>query len=413
MVCKNILYKPFFWFLAVFLISFSCYSQSAKQRQLEQRKNAIIEEIKQINNLLSKSKQEKSSILTQVEDLNLKIRATKSLIRVTNEQANLLNREIKVNENKLIALEEELTLLKQDYGKMMVQTYKSRKHDSKLMFILSSDDFAQAYKRMQYLKQYQAFREKQADSIVAKTDRLKLINEDLDRQKKDKDALVAENKITQKKLLEEREAQQVLVKELKKEEKKYVAQIRKKQADRDKIDRQIDKIIRDAIAKSNKGSGGTVRKASSSFSLTKEAKALGANFKSNKGKLPWPVVKGVKTKGYGKRRHPTLPNVTTFNSGVEISTEKGSDARATFKGKVFNIGAPRAGANKAVYIQHGNYITVYFNLSEVYVKKGESVDTKQSIGRIATNASTGKTVLKFLVYQNTTRLNPEEWIFKM
>lgn len=395
--------------LLVFL-SMPSFAQSTKQKRLEERRKELLSEIRQINGLLKKSKAQKVSLLNQVEELDLKIKTTQNLIRVTNEQANLLTQEIKENTSKLKALEEELTLLKQEYGKMMVQSYKSKKQDSKLMFILSSDNFLQAYKRIQYLKQYANYKKQQGDSIIVKTAKLKEINKDLDRQKKDKIALVNENKKVQKELLNEKEQQQVLVTNLKKEEGKYVAQIKDKEKERSRIDKQIDKLIREAIAKSRKKSN--TKSTTAGFALTKEAKALAADFKSNKGKLPWPVAKGVKTKGYGKRKHPTLPNVTTFNSGVEITTEAGAEARAAFKGEVISIQALK-GANRAVFIQHGNYITVYNNLSAVYVKNGDKVNTKDPIGKIVTNPTTGKTVLKFLIYQNTTRLNPEQWVFKM
>ena len=412
MQIKKYTYKTAITLLFVVLLSAPSFAQSTKQKRLEERRKELLSEIRQINGLLKKSKEQKASLLSQVEELNLKIRTTQNLIKVTNEQANLLTQEIKENTTKLKSLEEELTLLKQEYGNMMVQSYKSKKQDSKLMFILSSENFLQAYKRIQYLKQYANYKKQQGDSIIVKTAKLKEINKDLDRQKRDKISLVNENKKVKQELLKEKEQQQVLVSSLKKEEGKYVAQIRDKEKERSRIDKQIDKLIREAIAKSRKKSNTKSTSAAAGFALTKEAKALAADFKSNKGKLPWPVAKGVKTKGYGKRKHPTLPNVTTFNSGVEITTEAGAEARAAFKGEVISIQALK-GANKAVFIQHGNYITVYNNLSTVYVKNGDKVTTKEPIGKIVTNPTTGKTVLKFLIYQNTTRLNPEQWVFKM
>ena len=196
---------------------------------------------------------------------------------------------------------------------------------------------------------------------------------------------------------------------------KFATQIREKQRKADAIDRQIEKLIRDAIAKSNEASGNktTSTARESTFALNAEAKELAANFTSNKGKLPWPINKGgVVVKQYGKHRHPQLPNVTTFNSGVEIATEKGTQARSVFKGTVLEIQQLK-GANKAVYIQHGDYITVYNNLATVSVKKGDKVDTKQALGTVFSNPVTGKTMLKFLIYQNTKRMNPADWIFRM
>jgi septal ring factor EnvC (AmiA/AmiB activator) len=405
-------FLPYKIVILILVLSCSCLAQaqSKKQVRLEERRKEILVEIRQINTLLAVSKQKKNSLLSQVEELNLKIRATKNLIKITNDQANLLTREIKTNNQKLKTLEDELVVLKDEYAHLVVQSYKSKKQDSKLMFILSSANFLQAYKRMQYLKQFTAYRKKQGDSIIAKTARLKTINKSLDRQKTDKEKLVAANKKTQKLLLEEKKEQEQLVAKVKNEQQKFTVQIRKKQQERNRIDKQIDQLIREAIVRSKNKTKSAAT--SSGFALTKEAKALGNNFKSNKGKLPWPVVKGVKTKGYGKRRHPTLANVTTFNSGVEISTAKGAVARAAFNGTVLSIQALR-GANKAVFVQHGSFITVYNNIGEVYVKKGDILGTKDPIGKIVTNAITGKTILKFLIYQDTNRLNPEEWLFNM
>ena len=405
-------YPFLFTLLLVVLLSAPAFGQSTKQKRLEERRKELLSEIRQINSLLKKNKNEKASLLSQVEELDLKIKTTENLIKVTNQQANLLTSEIKENTSKLNELEAELTLLKKQYGQMMVQSYKSKKQDSKLMFILSSESFLQAYKRLQYLKQYANYKKQQGDSILVKTAKLKAVNQTLDRQKKDKITLINENKKIKSSLLKEKENQQVLVRNLKQNEGKYIAQIQTKEKEKRALDKQIDRLIREAIARSRKKAKKNTSNKTAGFSLTKEAKALAADFKSNKGKLPWPVAKGIKTKGYGKRKHPSLPNVTTFNSGVEITTEAGAEARAAFKGEVISIQALK-GANKAVFIQHGNYITVYNNLSTVYVKNGDKVKTKDPIGKIVTNPTTGKTVLKFLIYQNTTRLNPEQWVFKM
>ena len=200
---------------------------------------------------------------------------------------------------------------------------------------------------------------------------------------------------------------------LRQDEGKFTKQIKAKQREADRIDKQIEALIKAAIAESNKALKAKEAGASSNtFALTEEAKALAADFTSNKGKLPWPVSNGVVIKRYGKQRHPQLPNVTTFNSGVEIATNSGTKARAIFAGEVMEIQQLK-GANKAVYIQHGNYISVYNNLTKILVKKGDKVSTKQELGSIFTHPTSGKTILKFLIYNNTNRMNPADWIFRM
>ncbi|AVI50654.1 peptidase M23 [Pukyongia salina] len=395
------------------LATTSMHGQSKKQQELEAKRQAIMEEIKQINSLLFKTRGQQKSVLTQVEDLDQRIRATENLIRVTNQQANLLTREINDNLNKMETLREELKSLKEDYAAMIKKSYKSRSQQSRVMFLLSSDDFLQAYKRLQYMKQYAKHRKEQGERIKEKTEQLQILNTGLIEQKNQKQLLIEQNKNTRLTLAKEKKDQEALIASLKKDEGKFASQIRTKQREADAIDKQIDAIIRAAIAESNKSTDTKVtRGTAETFAMTAEAKALAANFSTNKGKLPWPVEKGVVIRRYGNQRHPQLPNVTTFSSGVEIATEKGAKARAVFNGEVFQVQKSKQGI-MAVFVRHGNYISVYYNLESLAVKKGDKVSTKQELGTIFTNGLTGKTVLKFLIYQNSSRLNPADWVYKM
>jgi septal ring factor EnvC (AmiA/AmiB activator) len=405
-------------FIGILLSSLTtAWAQPNKQLELEEKRQTLLQEIKQINSLLFKTQGKKKSVLTDVEDLNHRIKAREDLIKVTNQQANLLTREINQNGKKISDLKNELVALKKDYAAMINKSYKSKSQQSRIMFLLSSENFLQAYKRVQYMKQYAKYRKEQGESIKEKTTLLEILNKDLAEQKKKKQVLIDENRIAKQRLTEEKVDQQSLVASLKKEEGKFSAQIRDKQKEADAIDRQIEALIKAAIAASNKAASATTnttvtKSTSETFALTAEAKALAASFTNNKGKLPWPVEKGVVIKYYGKQQHPQLPNVTTFNSGVEIATETNSKARAVFNGEVMEIQQLK-GANKAIYIQHGSYITVYNNLVSVNVKKGDKVTTKQEIGTIFTNPTSGKTILKFLIYQNTNRMNPSDWVYKM
>lgn len=389
-------------------------AQSNKQKKLEEKRQALINEITQINRLLFDTKKEEKSVLTQVENLNSRISTRENLIRVTNQQANLLTREINENTNKIDQLRNELKELKLDYASMITKSYKSKSQQSRIMFLLSSDNFLQAYKRITYMNQYTKHRKKQGETIKGKTELLQQLNIDLLAQKKNKQQLIEDNKVAKNKLSQEKKEQEGLVATLKKNEGKFASQIRSKQREADKIDKQIDALIKAAIAAANKKvkKNTNTKTSSKSFTLTAEAKILAANFTNNKGKLPWPVKSGIIEKRYGKQQHPQLPNVTTFNSGVEIATDKNEMVRAVFEGEVMQIQQLK-GANKAIYIQHGNYITVYNNMSTVLVKKGDKVSTKQKLGSIYTNPLTGKTILKFLIYKNLNKMNPADWIYKM
>ncbi|MEH6764038.1 MAG: peptidoglycan DD-metalloendopeptidase family protein [Aequorivita antarctica] len=421
-------------FLFICLITVSTVSaQIDKQKELEEKRQAILEEITQINSLLFKTKKEEKSVLSQVQDLNQRISASENLIRVTNQQANLLTRNINENINKISSLREELKVMKADYAEMIQKSYKSKNQQSRVMFLLSSENFLQAYKRVQYMKQYAKFRKKQGEGIKAKTEELQKLNSDLISQKKTKQKLISENEVAKSKLTEERKDQQALVATLKKDESKFTSQIRTKQKEADEIDRQIDALIRAAIEEANriaKAKAEAEAKANSTsttpstknvitkpaktdeFALTAEDKALAASFTNNKGKLPWPVEKGMVVKSFGTHQHPQFPNVTTNSSGVEIATSDDADVRSIFEGQVMAIQIIK-GANKVVFIQHGDYISVYSNLATVSVKKGDKVTTKQKIGTVAKSPTEGKTVLKFYIYQNKTKINPADWIYRM
>ncbi|MDX1461476.1 MAG: peptidoglycan DD-metalloendopeptidase family protein [Marinirhabdus sp.] len=411
-------HRPLFLTIClIVLVSFQGLSQSDKQKELEEQRQAILQEIKQINSLLFKARGEKKSVLTQVEDLDQRIRTTENLIKITNRQANLLTREINDNLSKMDNLRTELDELKSDYAAMIRKSYKSKSEQSRIMFLLSSEGFLQAYKRMQYMKQYTKYRKEQGEAIKEKTELLKIMNKDLLVQKEQKKELIAENERTKAQLSKERKNQENLIASLKRDESKFTDQIRDKQRAAAAIDKKIDKIIADAIAASNKATAKTTStapaKSSGKFTMNAEATALAANFTNNKGKLPWPIDKGgIVVERFGRHRHPQFPNVEKYNSGVRIATETGAKARAVFNGEVLQI-IRIAGNNSTVMVQHGNYISVYMNLTNILVKKGDKVATKQSLGTVFTNPTDGKTEFKFVITQNSQRLNPADWIYKM
>ncbi|MEY8849414.1 murein hydrolase activator EnvC [Psychroserpens sp. XS_ASV72] len=387
------------------------FAQSDKQKALEAKRQQYQKELKQINALLFSDRKKEKSLVSLVEDLNTKINVRRNLIRITNDQANLLTREINANQNEISSLRDQLKELKQNYADMIVKSYKSKSEQSRVMFLLSSDNFKQAYKRLQYMKQYNNYQKEQGELIKAKTLKLQELNTDLLRQKKDKDKLVEENRIVKKQLEQELEEQEVLMASIRKNMKTYASQAKQKQQEIDRIDREIERLIREAIAASNKKAGKNTT-ATSKFVLTPEAKALAKNFESNKGKLPWPVEKGIVKVKYGKQPSPIDRTVTINSQGVKIATERGTQVRAVFDGEVSQI-LVIPNANPVVMIRHGNYITVYKNMAKIYVKKGDKVKTKDVIGEVFTNNSTGETMLGFGVYKDSQTQNPASWLYQM
>ncbi|WP_371743255.1 murein hydrolase activator EnvC [Pseudozobellia sp. WGM2] len=368
-------------------------------------------EIEQINHLLFAQKEKRGTVLDRMEGLEQKIKVRQRLISVTNEQSNLLNRKINTNINAISALRKELNDLKDDYAMMIQKGYQSKIQQSKLMFLLSSDDFFQAFKRLQYIKQYTEFRRQQGEKIVVKTEELTVLNQDLTEQRKEKDRLIAANRKARNELTSEKKAQQDLLGSIRKNETKYAAEIRDKQNQAKQIDREIERLVREAIANANKDAG----KASddpSKFLMTPEAAIIANSFSANKGRLIWPVEKGFKSQGFGVYSDAIYPGIKHQSNGVIITTDEGARARAIFRGEVIAI-LSIPGGNKAVQLKHGNYISTYYNLTNLYVKKGDRVDAKAELGDIYTNRSSGQTRLKFYLHQNTSKLNPEDWVYQL
>jgi septal ring factor EnvC (AmiA/AmiB activator) len=393
------------------------WGQESQQEKLEKRKAEILQEILDNEKLLKSVKNKEKSAVNVIILQSNKIKLKEKLIRTTERQTKVLANDMYINQLKINKLNRELAVLKEDYAKMIVKSYKSRSEQSRAMFLLSSENFLQAYKRAQYMKQYTGYRKMQGEEIKSKTNDLLGYNEKLNIQKIEKKKLLAENNKEKQSLEKEKREQLKLVNSIKKDKKKITAEIKRKQTESRAIDRQIDRLIREAIAEANRKAASENPNApvaaytSSRIVLTAESKILADNFRANKGKLPWPVEKGFVSLGYGEQPHPVYPNLVIHNSGVEITTEQGSNARAVFAGEVTSV-IVLSPVNKAVMIQHGDCFTVYQNLSSVFVTKGEKVSIKQSLGKIRTNGE-GKTILKFTISQNTTYNNPASWLYNM
>jgi len=412
-----------------------------QQKKLEDRKAQIQKEIRETEALLQATKKKEKSVTTLIVIQSNKIKLKEKLINTTEKQTKLLSNDMYLNQLQINRLKRELEILKKDYAAMIVKSYKSRSEQSRAMFLLSSENFLQAYKRAQYMKQYASFRKTQGVEIKDKTSELTDFNEKIVIQKTAKQKLIEENEKERLELQKEKQEQEALANSIKKDKKKYSAEIKKKQQETRAIDQKIDRLIREAIAEANRKAAEANRKAaeanrrampnntkipskeavvaeskaiesSSKIVLTAEGKIIADNFKANKGRLPWPVEKGSVYSAYGEHPHPEFKSLTIKNSGVDIETEKGANARAVFGGVVNNI-MVFSPVNSAIMIQHGDFFTVYQNLSSVSVSKGDKVSIKQSIGRVRTSGDSGKTILKFTISQNTTYFNPGSWLYNM
>lgn len=393
---------------AVFLISVQIgFSQASSRKDLENQKQAIQKELKQINNLLVINNKKKELAFSDIENLTLKIQRQQEIVKLTNRQINILNDEISQNQKTKANLEKNLEEIKLAYKQMIVRSYKARSGKNKLMFILSAETFFQAFKRTQYIKQYASHRRNQAKKIVSISENISNVIKDLSQRMDLKRDLLQKNRDNQKTLESEKTRVNKMAYQLRSQEKKYKRNIVLKQKESEKIDKEIEKLIKEAIAALNR------KKAkSNNFSLTPEALALAKSFELNKGKLPWPVSRGVVIQKFGTQPHPVVRTAKIKSNGIVIATEKSAKVKTVFKGVVLSVLKFR-GSNPTVLVQHGNYITAYKNLAKVFVEKGDNLDSGQVIGEVYNNESSGKSTLQFSVFKKTTPLNPIYWILKM
>ena len=388
--------------LLIVLISSSLSSQT--KQDLENQKKQIQDDIKKIELKLETNSKQKKLIVSNAEDINYKIKLQQNLINNINSQLNLILREIDRNENRLSDLKQRELILKDELSKMLLSAYKKKSNLNKLMFVFSSTSFQQAYKRIQYFKQYANFQNKTLSKIKINSNDIKNVIVVLDSQKTNKKLLIDENEEIKRDLSIEYTGLNNLIAEVNKNQKRYSAEIKQKQKLTREIDKKIQRLIEEALAKAKKKDG--------RFELTEEAKLISKNFNANKGKLPSPVIRGSVVLGFGKQPHPIVKTTTIQSNGVRIRTSSDVEARTIFNGVVYSIIKSKNNTH-TILIQHGNFFTVYKNLSDIYVKKGDKLKTKDSIGKIATDPLNGQTILSFSIFNNGVPQNPRFWIYKM
>ena len=389
--------------LLLIVLTSSSLSSQTKQ-DLENQKKQIQQDIKKIELKLKTNSKQKKLIVSNAEDINYKIKLQQNLINNINSQLNLILREIDRNENRLSDLKQRELILKDELSKMLLSAYKKKSNLNKLMFVFSSTSFQQAYKRIQYFKQYANFQNKTLSKIKINSNDIKNVIVVLDSQKTNKKLLIDENEEIKRDLSIEYTGLNNLIAEINKNQKRYSAEIKQKQKLTREIDKKIQRLIEEALAKAKKKDG--------RFELTEEAKLISKNFNANKGKLPSPVIRGSVVLGFGKQPHPIVKTTTIQSNGVRIRTSSDVEARTIFNGEVYSIIKSKNNTH-TILIQHGNFFTVYKNLSDIYVKKGDKLKTKDSIGKIATDPLNGQTILSFSIFNNGVPQNPRFWIYKM
>ena len=367
--------------------------------ELEQKRNSTLSEINYVDNMLKTTAKKRAESMNEVKIIGNKLVLRESVIRGMRQEINLINERIELNTIAIDLMESDLVDLKKDYARAVVNSYKSKKDNPELVYILSAKDFNQGYKRLKYLQQVTKFRRRESETILALKDQIQTTREKLENDLS-KISVLKSREEQQKNLLQsEQQKKQQMVKSLSKKEKQLQKELEEKKKIADKIEREISRIIEEERKKVTKSDS------------TPEQKLIGENFAENKGRLPWPVEKGIITSQFGLQKHPVLKYVTENNIGIEITSNGSTAVRSVFKGEVRSVFLIK-GANMTVIIRHGKYLTVYENIVDLKVKAGDKVDTKQQIGNVYCEAEGNKAILKFMIFEEKEKLDPESWITK-
>ncbi len=399
--------KAFVGVMVLLLLLLLAVPQTKAQKKsdnLKAKREKIEKEIDYTNKLLAETRKNKKHTLYELQLIQQKINQRNELIATLKKEIVFLEKKISRAKSGISSMDKQLANLKEEYAHVVVFLSRNNSQLDKLIFLFSAEDLNQAYQRLRYLDELTDFIRHQADSI----NRMETIKQkeltDFNLQKAEKNKLLEKENSQLSKLENNHREKDRVRATLSTKEKQLRVQLRKKQKEAEKLNRQIKNIIT-AETKAKKSSSGK-----NNYALTPDEKKLSVEFRNNKGKLPWPTPRGFISESYGTHPHPVLKHVMIKNNGINIATAKASNARAVFKGKVVSV-ATISNTNKAVIVKHGNWFTVYSNLEEVYVSTGDKVSIKQNIGRIHTNLK-GETELHFEVWNGKQKQNPYYWIVK-
>ncbi len=402
------------YILLLLIASFSSLNaQVAKERsKLESLKKLTLELIDETSRMLTSTKKTAGQYLRDLNILNTEISERQKLISTINNEIRLIDTERAQLTREIKELQAELVIKREKYAEAMRSLYSKKGNAEEIIFILSADNLTQSYRRMRYLHEYSTWRKKQAMTIIEKQKELEHKQSLLVIRKNEQTALLAERQNEANVLTEKQTKQKGLVSNLNKKQKELQAELSKQQAQARSFDQQIQKLIEEEARLAAKKSN-TTTASKGGYAMTEKEYKLSGTFEKNKGKLPFPVDGSYVIVGrFGTQKHAQLKYVVTQSNGIDLQTKPGTNARAVFEGvvsKVFIV----PGYNSSVIIRHGNYLTVYSNLSEVNVKAGDRVKTAQSIGKIFTDKANGNmTQMQFQIWKEMTKLNPEPWLAK-
>lgn len=386
--------------ITILLIILTELSYGQSRADLEEMRKKNLREMEYVDKLIKTTVSQKKENLNQLRIIGKQLSLREKIINEYGEEISMLEYRISLNKTALEMLEQDLSTQKEEYEKSIISAYKSIKGTPALAFILSSADFNQGYRRLKYIQQVARYRRNESEIIETLYSEIQRTKERLEKDRKNINDLKNKEERQKKMLREEKYQKENLVNSLSKKEKQLQQELEEKK----RIARQIENEIARLIEEERKGNV--------SSAMSSEMKIIGDSFIENMGRIPWPVDRGIITSHFGLQPHPVLKNVTEDNIGIEITSEGRTTARSVFKGNVVRVFAI-SGANMAVIIRHGKFLSVYQNLINVMVKAGDSVETGQEIGEVFVDSGAGdKAVLKFMIYEEKKKLDPEMWILK-
>ena len=408
-------------------------------KELESKRGELQKQIADTESLLKNTKKDVGSQLNSLASLTGQIEERKRYILAINNDVEALQRELSVLERQLRTLQRDLQDKKKKYESSVQYLYRNKSIEEKLMFIFSAKSLGQTYRRLRYVREYATYQRLQGEEILKKQEQIKKKRAELLQVKTAKENLLKEREGEKQKLEDQEKQKREMVANLQKKQKGLQSEINKKRREANQLNARIDKLIAEEIerarkraaeearreaearkkseakeGKSTSTSPGTETKKKAepleAYSMSKADRELSGNFVSNRGKLPMPISGPyIITSHYGQYAVEGLRNVKLDNKGIDIQGKPGAQARAIFDGKVAAVFQLNGLFN--VLIRHGNYISVYCNLSSASVKSGDTVSTKQAIGQVFSDASdNGRTVLHFQLRKEKDKLNPEPWL---
>ncbi len=383
----------------IVILMMSCYVLEAQTRaELEQRRREALNDIEYLDNMLDKTYEEKSESMNELNMIRRKLNLRENVINGLREEQELLEGRMELNKLAIEMMEEDVDMLVKEYEKAIKHAQKVSKGNPKLAYILASRDINQGYKRLKYLQQVAKYRRREAEIIRELKGEVEENRDKLEKDLIEISELQKREERQRNSLQREQRSQRNVINKLSRKERELRKELEEKRRITKEIENEIARVVEEE------------RRREEMIALTPEEKLVGEDFSKNKGKLPWPVERGVITGQYGVHDHPVIKGAKINNIGIEITSGTKEVARAVFKGRVMSVFGI-SGGNMAVIIRHGNFLTVYQNIVNVKVKPGDEVEAKEYIGDVYFEDGE-KSIIKFMVYEEKKRENPEEWLAK-